>query len=57
MTIPEACQLILQAGAMEEGGEIFILDMGTAIKITDMARDLIRLYGFEPDVDKDSHIT
>ena len=51
MTIPEACQLILQAGAMGNGGEIFILDMGTAIKITDMARDLIRLSGFEPDVD------
>ncbi|MBN1106447.1 MAG: polysaccharide biosynthesis protein [Deltaproteobacteria bacterium] len=51
MTIPEACQLILQAGAMGEGGEIFILDMGTPIKIADMARDLIRLSGFEPDVD------
>ena len=51
MTIPEACQLILQAGAMGNGGEIFILDMGTSIKIDDMARDLIRLSGFEPDVD------
>jgi FlaA1/EpsC-like NDP-sugar epimerase len=51
MTIPEACQLILQAGAMGEGGEIFLLDMGTPIKIDDMARDLIRLSGFEPDVD------
>jgi FlaA1/EpsC-like NDP-sugar epimerase len=51
MTIPEACQLILQAGAMGKGGEIFILDMGTSIKIDDMARDLIRLSGFEPDVD------
>ena len=51
MTIPEACQLILQAGAMGNGGEIFILDMGTPIKIDDMARDLIRLSGFEPDVD------
>ena len=51
MTIPEACQLILQAGAMGHGGEIFILDMGTPIKIDDMARDLIRLSGFEPDVD------
>lgn len=51
MTIPEACQLILQAGAMGEGGEIFILDMGTSIKIADMARDLIRLSGFEPDVE------
>ncbi|HUU80216.1 MAG TPA: nucleoside-diphosphate sugar epimerase/dehydratase [Acidobacteriota bacterium] len=50
MTIPEACQLILQAGGMGEGGEIFILDMGTPIKIADMARDLIRLSGFEPDV-------
>ncbi|MDY6793350.1 MAG: nucleoside-diphosphate sugar epimerase/dehydratase [Thermodesulfobacteriota bacterium] len=51
MTIPEACQLILQAGAMGSGGEIYLLDMGTTIKISDMARDLIRLSGFEPDVD------
>ena len=51
MTIPEACQLILQAGTMGEGNEIFVLDMGTAIKIDDMAKDLIRLSGFEPDVD------
>jgi FlaA1/EpsC-like NDP-sugar epimerase len=51
MTIPEACQLILQAGAMGNGGEIFILDMGTPINITDMARDLIRLSGFEPEDD------
>jgi FlaA1/EpsC-like NDP-sugar epimerase len=51
MTIPEACQLILQAGAMGEGGEIFILDMGRPVRIVDMARDLIRLSGFEPDVD------
>jgi FlaA1/EpsC-like NDP-sugar epimerase len=51
MTIPEACQLILQAGAMGNGGEIFILDMGTPIKIKEMAKDLIRLSGFEPDVD------
>jgi FlaA1/EpsC-like NDP-sugar epimerase len=51
MTIPEASQLILQAGSMGEGNEIFILDMGTPIKIVDMARDLIRLSGFEPDVD------
>jgi FlaA1/EpsC-like NDP-sugar epimerase len=51
MTIPEACQLILQAGSMGDGGEIFLLDMGMPIKIDDMARDLIRLSGFEPDVD------
>ena len=51
MTIPEACQLILQAGSMGKGGEIFLLDMGTSIKIDDIARDLIRLSGFEPDVD------
>jgi FlaA1/EpsC-like NDP-sugar epimerase len=51
MTIPEAAQMILQAGAMGEGGEVFILRMGTPVKIADMARDLIRLSGKEPDVD------
>ncbi len=51
MTIPEASQLILEASTMGNGGEIFILDMGTSIKIDDMAKDLIRLSGFEPDVD------
>lgn len=51
MTIPEAAQLILQAGAMGEGGEIFILDMGEPVKIDSLARDFIRLSGFEPDVD------
>ncbi len=51
MTIPEAAQLIIQAGSMGEGGEIFILEMGTPVKIADMARDLIRLSGKEPDKD------
>lgn len=51
MTIPEACQLILQAGAMGQGGEIYFLDMGTAVKIDDMARDLIKLSGFEPETE------
>jgi len=51
MSIPEAAQLILQAGAMGEGGEIFILDMGEPIRIVDMARDLIRLHGLDPDKD------
>ena len=51
MTIPEASQMIMQAGAMGEGGEVFILRMGTPVKIVDMARDLIRLSGKEPDVD------
>ncbi len=51
MTIPEASQMILQAGTMGVGGEIFILRMGTPVKIIDMARDLIRLSGKEPDVD------
>ncbi|MGE5329469.1 MAG: polysaccharide biosynthesis protein [Deltaproteobacteria bacterium] len=51
MTIPEAAQLVIQAGAMAKGGEIFILDMGDPVKIADLARDLIRLSGLEPDVD------
>ena len=51
MTIREAAQLILESAAMGQGGEIFLLDMGTPVKIVEMARDLIRLSGFEPDVD------
>lgn len=51
MTIPEASQLVLQAGAMGQGGEIFILDMGNPVKIVDLARDLIRLSGLRPGDD------
>jgi len=51
MTIPEAAQLVIQAGAMARGGEVFILDMGKPVRIVDLARDLIRLSGFEVDVD------
>jgi hypothetical protein len=53
MTIPEASQLVLQAGAMGSGGEIFILDMGEPVKIVDLARDLITLSGFRPGIDID----
>jgi FlaA1/EpsC-like NDP-sugar epimerase len=51
MTIPEASQLVLQAGAFAKGGEIFVLDMGKAVKIYDLACDLIKLSGFEPEKD------
>ena len=51
MTIPEACQLVLEAGAMGNGGEIFIFDMGAPVKIIDLARKMIRLAGFVPEVD------
>jgi FlaA1/EpsC-like NDP-sugar epimerase len=51
MSITEAVQLVLQAGVMGEGGKVFVLDMGEPIKILNLAQDLIRFYGLEPDKD------
>lgn len=51
MTINEAVQLVLQAAAFAKGGEVFVLDMGEPVKIIDLAKDLIRIYGYEPDKD------
>lgn len=51
MTIPEACQLVMQAASMATGGEIFVLDMGKPVKIVDLARDMIRLSGLREGLD------
>jgi FlaA1/EpsC-like NDP-sugar epimerase len=57
MTIPEAVQLVLQAAAIGEEGEVFVLDMGEPVRIFDLATDLIRLSGFEPGVDIEVRVT
>lgn len=57
MTIPEACELVLQAGTMGQGGEIYVFDMGEPVKIIDLARKMIKLSGFEPDKDIEIKIT
>lgn len=57
MTIPEASQLVLQAGAMAKGGEVFVLDMGEPVRIYDLAKDLITLSGLIPDKDIEIKIT
>jgi FlaA1/EpsC-like NDP-sugar epimerase len=51
MTIPEACQLVLEAGCMGNGGEIFVFDMGQPVAIADLAKKMIRLYGMIPNID------
>lgn len=57
MTIPEACQLVLEAGTMGNGGEVFVFDMGQPVKIIDLARNMIRLAGYIPEVEIPIKIT
>jgi len=57
MTIPEACRLVLEAGCMGKGGEIFIFDMGKSVKIIDLARKMIQLSGLEPGKDIEIAVT
>ena len=57
MTIPEAAQLVLEAGALAQSGAIYVLDMGQPVRIMDLAKKLIRFYGYEPDVDIPIQIT
>ncbi len=57
MTIPEACQLVLEAGSMGSGGEIFVFDMGKPVPIVDLAKKMIRLYGYVPGIDIDIKYT
>jgi FlaA1/EpsC-like NDP-sugar epimerase len=57
MTIPEAVSLVLQASTMGEGGEVFVLDMGEPVMITDVAEELIRIHGLEPYKDIDIEFT
>jgi FlaA1/EpsC-like NDP-sugar epimerase len=57
MTIPEACQLVLEAGSMGKGGEIFVFDMGKPVPIIDLAKKMIRLYGLVPGIDIDIKYT
>ncbi len=57
MTVPEACQLVLEAGSMGKGGEIFVFDMGKPVAIVDLAKKMIRLYGLLPGIDIDIKYT
>lgn len=57
MTIPEAAQLVLQAGGLAQSGSIYVLDMGEPVKIMDLATRLIRFYGYEPNVNMEIKVT